>query len=219
MKKNIFTAAISLVAITFFCSAFILEKVNVKSDAKAIAELVAMFPKAENQSFELPIDAYQSAKYFQDNGDKILTSEYNKYLPFLEKHGAFSRIPQYFKPIKVIETAENYAFIYRQSRGYSDIYSDRFFVSVVTKDGKSVHHENLTVGRNSGVITFKINSNLILEKKTYDRKWVDNADEKAKYVFTLKKLESIDLKTEKPYGWQPTPIQLQLKSDKKSTKA
>ena len=223
MKNNYFFFIISLVTVTVFCSAFVFKTDVWETKTKrTLAELVALFPKAENQSYELPKEVYllEKKEYLEKVSTNSLTSEYQQYLPYVDAHRLFSRIPNYFNAIAVIESAKNYAFIYRQSQGFSDINYHRFYVSVLSKDGKSIHHEEITKKHyNTDIIAFKINADLELVKYTYERKNLKNA----KGEPILKKMEMIDLKIEKPYEFEAKEIKINPKKSKNaqlsSTKA
>ena len=218
MLKHKIQYAFAFAVILFFCSAFTFKNGVWETKTKrTLAELVALFPKAENQSYELPKEVYllEKKEYLEKVSTNSLTSEYQQYLPYVDAHRLFSRSPNYFHAIAVIETAKNYAFIYRQSQDFSDINYHRFYVSVLSKDGKSVHHEEITKRHySSDIIAFKINADLELVKYTYERKNLKNV----KGEPILKKLEMVDLKIEKPFESDTQELKINPKKSDLSIK-
>lgn len=93
-------------------------------------------------------------------------------------------------------------------------------LSVLSKDGKSVHHEDITKGHYSNdIIAFKINADLELVKYTYERKNLKNAKDEP----ILKKMEVVDLKIEKPFESDVKELKIKPQKNKNtelsSTKA
>lgn len=203
MKVRTLVLVSSIAIIVAISSAFVLKVATTeKVDAKAFEDLKSFFIKSSNSEFELSEKIFLDRKKANDlewlnKGSKNLSVEYKAFLPFLKKSPAFSRMPTYYGPVQMLETDKYFAFIYRKTRGFSNISYDNFFVSVLDKKGQSVHHEEIT-GNNGNdiVVAFKIDKDLILTRKFFKEEWIATKSNEFETEQTLTFLSenAIDLK-------------------------
>lgn len=205
MLKHKIQYAFAFAVILFFCSAFVFKNDILETKTKrTLAELVAMFPKAENQIYEFSKDSlFQESDWLAQTNyyKKLLEKSDKQFLPFVSKRTAFSRFPLLFVAEKLIETDKYYVFIYRRSRMDKMSGYDQIFISVLDKVGTGIHHEYLNEGLTSGEeAAFKITPDLMLEKAIYDVIWTPYIrGQQRTHTIAYKRIETIDLKTNKPF--------------------
>lgn len=212
MKIRPFLIITIIALIVIVSSAFIWNRNTSAIHANAVTfdQLKMRFQLSKTPSFEVSeelfIDREKADKTAWVHGNnQTIGYEFQVFLPFITKSHAFSRMPEYFAPVQMLENDKYYAFIYRHTRGFRDLAYDQFYVSVLDKNGNSIHHEDITEERtNDEVIAFKIDSDFQLKKRIFVRKSNEDINDTNpnKYTLAFKSKITIDLKTIKPAAVQ-----------------
>lgn len=229
MKVRTLVLVSSIAIIVAISSAFVLKvTTGVDVDAQKFEKLKSLFIKSP--SFELSEEVFGNRSkedelaWANNNNSNVLTTEFKSFLPFISKSPTFSRMPIYYMPVQMIETDKNFAFIYRRTRGFSNVLYDHFFVTVTDKKGNAVHHEDIT-GENESqiIVAFKIDKNLQLTRRYFRQEWKESDKNELTFLFDhsldLKEVNADKIKVEREREFTPISPKKKVEKSGSSTRA